>query len=69
MCWPDANEKENHGVQVDPVKVPKGPVTRARAKKFKESLQALVHAVQAQEKPSIKGIDMEGASDQASIDN
>ena len=41
------------------MKVPQGPVTRARAKRFKESLQALVHAVQAPEKPYIEGIDME----------
>ena len=55
-------------------------MTRARAKRLKESLQALVHAVQAQEKPCIEGIDMEDpckttkmlltiedASDQASM--
>nr|XP_027118594.1 zinc finger MYM-type protein 1-like [Coffea arabica] len=75
----DANEQEAHGVQVDLVKVPQDPVTRARVKRFKESLQALVHAVQAQKKPPIEGINMEdpckttkilltiaGASDQAS---
>ncbi|XP_071901000.1 uncharacterized protein [Coffea arabica] len=50
---------ETHGVQVDPVKVPQGPVTRARSKRFKESLQALVYAIQAQEKPPIEGIEFE----------
>ena len=78
----DANEQVTYGVQVDPVKVPQGPVTRARGKRFKESRQALVHTVQAQEKLCIEGIDMEdpckttkmlltieGANDQASIDN
>ena len=34
---------------VDPVKVPKGPVTRVRAKRFKESLQVLMRAIQDQE--------------------
>ena len=33
----------------DPVRVPLGPVTRARAKRFKEALQALVRAVQDQQ--------------------
>ena len=57
----DANEHANYGVHVDPVKVPQGPVTRARVKRFKESFQALIHTVQAQEKPcsSIEGIDLE----------
>ena len=32
----------------DPVRVPLGPVTRAQAKFFKESLQALVRIVQDQ---------------------
>ena len=79
---PDANEQASHGVRIDLVKVPQGPVTRARAKRFKESQQALVHAVQVQEKPcsSIEGIDLgdsckttkmlltiEDASDQASM--
>nr|XP_027093640.1 uncharacterized protein LOC113714042 [Coffea arabica] len=50
---------EAHGVQVDPVKVPQGPVTRARSKRFKESLQTLVYAIQAQEKPPIEGIEFE----------
>ena len=35
-------------MQVEQVKVPLGPVTRARAKKMKEALQLLVQAVQAQ---------------------
>ena len=50
---------ETHGVQIDPVKVPQGPVTRARSKRFKESLQALVRAIQTQEKPPIEGIEFE----------
>jgi hypothetical protein len=33
----------------DPVRVPVGPITRARAKKFKESLMGLVQEVWAQE--------------------
>ena len=33
----------------DQVRVPLGPVTRARAKRFKESLQALVRSVQDQQ--------------------
>ncbi|XP_027181884.1 protein root UVB sensitive 1, chloroplastic-like [Coffea eugenioides] len=33
----------------DPVRVPLGPVTRARAKRFKESLQAIVRSVQDQQ--------------------
>ena len=33
----------------DPVRVPLGPVTRARAKQFKESLQTLVRNVQDQQ--------------------
>ena len=36
------------GLRNDPVRVPLGPVTRARAKLFKESLQALVRVVQDQ---------------------
>ncbi|XP_071928112.1 uncharacterized protein [Coffea arabica] len=64
----DANEQAGHGVHVGPVKVPQGPWCSrrpwcARAKRFKEFLQALVHAVQAQEKPcsSIEGIDLENS--------
>ena len=34
---------------VDPVKVPTSPVTRVRAKWFKESLRALVRTIQDQE--------------------
>ena len=52
-------EHEAQSVQVDPVKVPQGTVTRARAKRFKESLQALVRAIQIQEKPAIEGIELE----------
>ena len=50
-----------HGVHVDPVKVPQGLVTPARAKRFKESLLTFVHAVQEQQGPftSIEGIDLE----------
>ena len=33
----------------DPVRVTLGPVTRARAKRFKESLQAIVRSVQDQQ--------------------
>ena len=33
----------------DPVRVSLGPITRARAKRFKESLQALVRSVQDQQ--------------------
>ena len=36
------------GPRNDPVRVPLGPVTRSRAKLFKESLQALVRVVQDQ---------------------
>ncbi|XP_027067804.2 uncharacterized protein [Coffea arabica] len=39
----DANDQAAYGDQADPVRVPQGPVTHARAKRFKESLQALVH--------------------------
>ena len=37
------------GPRNDPVRVPLGPVTCARAKQFKESLQALVRNVQDQQ--------------------
>ena len=51
-----ANPSQEEGTDVctdfsprnDPVRVPLGPVTRARAKLFKESLQALVRIVQDQ---------------------
>ena len=62
ICRNDAVGHEIQGAQVDPVKVLQGPVTRARAKRFKESLQALVHAVQAQEKLPIEGIELEDPS-------
>nr|XP_027124369.1 uncharacterized protein LOC113741083 [Coffea arabica] len=55
----DAIKHETHGVPVDSVKVPQDPVTQARGKRFKESLQVLVHAVQIQEKPPIEGIELE----------
>ena len=46
-------EEGNDGIQGsligDPVRVPIGPVTRARAKKFKEALQGLIQEVWAQE--------------------
>ena len=35
-------------LSVESVKVPTGPVTRARSKKFKESHQTLVRAIQDQ---------------------
>ena len=43
----------------DPVRVPLGPVTRARAKRFKESLQTLVRNVQDQQgvHRNIEGLD------------
>ncbi|XP_071914093.1 uncharacterized protein [Coffea arabica] len=46
----DAVEHETHGTLVNPVIVPYGPMTRARDKRFKNSLQTLVHAVQTQDK-------------------
>ena len=43
------------------MKVRQEPVTRAKTKRFKKSLQSLVQDVQAQEKPcsNIEGIDLE----------
>ena len=42
------DEVESPTLQVEQVKVPLGPMTRTRANKVKESLQALVRAVQDQ---------------------
>ena len=46
---------------VDLIKVPTGPVTRVRAKWFKESLQALMRTIQEQEQDytCIVGLDHE----------
>ena len=46
----------------DPVRVPLGPVTRARAKRFEESLQTLVRSVQDQHEihRNIEGLDVAG---------
>nr|XP_027063881.1 uncharacterized protein LOC113690241 [Coffea arabica] len=54
----DAKENSEQTMQVEQVKVPLGPVTRAHAKKMKEALQLLVQAVQAQvERPGpIEGL-------------
>jgi hypothetical protein len=40
---PDTNTKRNHAT--DPLKVPIGPITRARAKKLKEALNKIVQNI------------------------
>ena len=53
--------REIQASSVDPVKVPVGLVMRVQAKKFKDSLQALVRVVQEQEGTykHIKGVELE----------
>ena len=39
-------ESSNAWKVADPIQVPVGPITRARAKKFKEALNGLIHEVE-----------------------
>ena len=44
----EGNDAEHGTTSRDPVQVPVGPVTRARAKKFREALNGLIQATWAQ---------------------
>ena len=46
--YPNHIDAERGTTSRDPVQVPVGPVTRARAKKFKEALNGLIQATWAQ---------------------
>ena len=44
MGWPtDANKGADHKHEIDSLSLPSGPITRLRAKRFKEALNGLIH--------------------------
>ena len=53
---------------MDPIQVPIGPVTRARAKKFKETLNAFIQCIWAEESSwRFKGDDKSVVQDWVSV--